>query len=396
MTFSIYGIHLSFPAPTGPYSVGYTEFELINELQLEPFNFLKKSKRRLMIHIWYPSDISQSQSAHKLHNYLPKVICNLNISSHAIHKIQAFLLKKLTALHTHAYDNSPIAIPKVEWNPSRLYPILIFSHGAGGISFSNTALFEELASHGYVCFSLAHPYDSGFVIYPDGSCIIPLDRKLEMQQKIQEMQQSTTVQEMEEICLKYSKERNPLELWQHDTLCVLEKISAGLPPQIQDILDKKMDLNQIGLFGHSLGGIIALHMAFQDPRIKAGINIDGGSPDPELDFLKKSLEIPFMFFRSYSIGPNDYYYMNSRAPSYLVTIKGAYHMDFTDMTIFPKFLKNKIGLGSIAGERMLFLVNKYIVGFFDRHLKNIRNENTALLSTIPSPFPEVSFKSERT
>jgi hypothetical protein len=49
------------------------------------------------------------------------------------------------------------------WYPANgtgRYPLLVFSHGAFGVKSSNTSLFEELASHGYVVSSIDHPFHS--------------------------------------------------------------------------------------------------------------------------------------------------------------------------------------------------------------------------------------------
>ncbi|NRA59767.1 MAG: hypothetical protein HRU25_02420 [Psychrobium sp.] len=38
------------------------------------------------------------------------------------------------------------------------FPVLIFNHGLYLVAEQNTILMEHLASHGYVIFSIAHPY----------------------------------------------------------------------------------------------------------------------------------------------------------------------------------------------------------------------------------------------
>ena len=51
------------------------------------------------------------------------------------------------------------------------YPVLIFSHGWGEHYSQNTILMEELASHGYIVFSIAHHYECKFTSFPDGRLI---------------------------------------------------------------------------------------------------------------------------------------------------------------------------------------------------------------------------------
>jgi len=46
-----------------------------------------------------------------------------------------------------------------------------FSPGWGEHFSQNTVLMEELASHGYIVFSIAHHYEAKFSFYPDGHFI---------------------------------------------------------------------------------------------------------------------------------------------------------------------------------------------------------------------------------
>jgi pimeloyl-ACP methyl ester carboxylesterase len=43
-------------------------------------------------------------------------------------------------------------------------------------------------------------------------------------------------------------------------------------------LRASLDLNRIGIFGHSLGGAIAANAMANDRRFDAGLNLDGGVP----------------------------------------------------------------------------------------------------------------------
>ena len=52
------------------------------------------------------------------------------------------------------------------------YPVLIFSHGYEiGFFAQNTVQMEELASHGYVVFSVGHAYESSIVFDGEGNSI---------------------------------------------------------------------------------------------------------------------------------------------------------------------------------------------------------------------------------
>ena len=45
-------------------------------------------------------------------------------------------------------------------------PLLIFSHGFGESSLTDTAQLEDLASHGYVVAAIEHPHDAYAVWFP--------------------------------------------------------------------------------------------------------------------------------------------------------------------------------------------------------------------------------------
>lgn len=48
------------------------------------------------------------------------------------------------------------------------FPVVLFSHGNVSTRVQNTALLEELASHGFVCVACDHPHDAAIVNFPDG------------------------------------------------------------------------------------------------------------------------------------------------------------------------------------------------------------------------------------
>ena len=54
------------------------------------------------------------------------------------------------------------------------FPILIFSHGHGGLRTQNTNQVEELVSHGYIVIAVDHTFDAGFVEFPNGEVFYSL------------------------------------------------------------------------------------------------------------------------------------------------------------------------------------------------------------------------------
>ena len=73
------------------------------------------------------------------------------------------LLTYLKHAPTNAYEDAPLLAGAKE------LPTLFYSHGYGSFLSQNSALMEDLASHGYVVYSVQHTYDSSATVFPDGS-----------------------------------------------------------------------------------------------------------------------------------------------------------------------------------------------------------------------------------
>jgi pimeloyl-ACP methyl ester carboxylesterase len=72
----------------------------------------------------------------------------------------------------------------------------------------------------------------------------------------------------------------------------LEKLNASDPT---GRFTARLDLNELGVFGHSLGGATALQFCHDDPRCKAGVDIDGA---PLGSALTDGVKQQFLFLLS--------------------------------------------------------------------------------------------------
>ena len=57
----------------------------------------------------------------------------------------------------------------------------------------------------------------------------------------------------------------------------------------------RLDMQRVGVFGHSLGGATALQFCHDDSRCKAGIDVDGA---PLGNVIAEGVTQPFMFLLS--------------------------------------------------------------------------------------------------
>ncbi len=161
-----------------------------------------------------------------------------------------------------------------------------------------------------------------------------------------------------------------------DVRFVLDQLEA-LAAAGEHPLAGRLDLERVGILGHSLGGITAAQACAADARLRACLNLDGvqaGGPfgaeaEPALPAQ------PFMFItKEAGLNPRGEALWGQLAgPAYLHVVAGAAHDDFTDgpaltPTLWP---------GPGAAERVLAEVRGYTAAFMD---SSLRGEPSALLA----------------
>ena len=85
-----------------------------------------------------------------------------------------------------------------------------------------------------------------------------------------------------------------IETWVSDVQFVLNQITKNHKIH-QSQFYSKLDLDHIGMFGHSLGGSTAIQCCRRDERLRAGCSLDGYLRGPE---FAKTFKKPFMFMRA--------------------------------------------------------------------------------------------------
>jgi predicted dienelactone hydrolase len=190
-------------------------------------------------------------------------------------------------------------------------------------------------------------------------------------------------------------------MWTDDTKFVvsqLERLNAARP---SGKFTGRLDMQRLGMFGHSFGGATALQFCHDDPRCKAGIDIDGA---PFGSVVREGLKQPFMFILSdHSREQSDpasrqihanFESIYDRLPSgrLFITIRGANHFSFSDQILlknhFVMRLQRIFGLLGLDGRRGLAITTEYVHTFFDVYLKDAP---AALLNKLSQHYPEVQF-----
>jgi predicted dienelactone hydrolase len=356
-----------FPAPSGPYQVGTRDLYFTDTSRPEELTPEADDKREFMVRAWYPAE---PDSAAQPQPYWPDAD-KTGPPVLSFFGLPSFGLNHLALVKTHSYLNAPLS------DASEQFPVLVFSHGYGLSDFSmNLTQMEELASHGYIVFSINHTYEAWGTVFPDGR-VAPLDKRA--------------------FDTLYGPEKLDLErrfiTWVADTEFVLDQLDR-MNEDINDPFSGRLDLNHLGVFGMSFGGATAMEVCFMDSRCKAGANMDG-SRFGEVGSSANLLKTPFMFFYSeHNAGMNDYLYEAVQNRAYRVTVRGATHGNYTDMGLWTPLSRYaavlvRYPIGGIDQRRMTQIENAYLLAFFDKHLKG---EAAPLLDGPSSAFPEVDFQ----
>lgn len=381
----------TLPKPTGPYQVGRTHLNFIDEDRLDPFPLAGGKKRDIPILIWYPIDDPGDTPPLKL-------LKHRDLESLKKLSIYKLIPKGICDIGTNSYENMPISSKNTK------FPLLIFNYGFTSLLEQSTILMEHLTSYGYIVVSVGHPYD-GVASYPDGRSI-PMDvefvkkynKKMRKEKKnfkyhLKQLQkEDLTVDEMKKFTENYlmiSEIMNDkVEIWVDDVIFITNVLESMNKGTIKSQFEQKIALEKgIGLFGHSYGGVTSILSCCLDDRFKCGINMDGGM----YGGLKQKFKYfkPSFFMDSDTFpGMNKYFYNINENDTYHIIIKDSKHLDYSDYTYLLKNWFTKLLMfGKIDGNLMINIVNNYVQSFFDKYIKGI---DTTLLEN--NPYSQVIFE----
>lgn len=358
-----------FPKLKGEYGVGVTGRHIIDQNRKESHN--PDLQRELMVQFWYPSQVDKNSLTIYRKDEIEETKAGLKHAGYPEKDVE-----NLDKIYSHAISNAPVN------KQNAPYPIILISHGYLGCGPQvYTAFCEELASHGYIVASIAHTYFAPSVKFPDGRDI------------------RTALE-------KYTQKKIPaqdLNFWVEDVKCVLDSL-AEINKNKNDQFYQNFDMSKVGMIGHSFGGVTAFELCLNDPRVKAGINLDGFiAGDTQANDLKK----PFLFMLAQgSIDHGESMTDEEVVQRYgvdieqqrenrknfekisknlketdlikRVIIKDIQHMGFSDNLILkelPLYKNNKnlcdldAIVGVAEGYKTINLINEHIVNFFSKYLK---------------------------
>ncbi|WP_436760511.1 alpha/beta hydrolase family protein [Streptosporangium sp. V21-05] len=339
---------ITLPAPTGPDPVGTTVLHLTDTSRPDPWN-PDADARQLKVTLWYPTKQREGDRA-------PYMTAE-----------EAKLLLKDSGISTAPYDTLSRTRTNAiqDADPSgRELPLVVLSPGFTKPMSTLTSLAEDLASRGYVVAGIDHTHESYATTLSDG--------------RIAE-------------CLACDSDTDPgfgaglVQGRAADVSFVLDQLTSEWKRSYL------IDRERIAMVGQSIGGAAALATMVKDPRIRAGIDMDGTG---YARIPKSGLPRPFMFLGSREHVPGGRDTSWDRDWKLLtgwkrwLVLTDAEHQSFTDIPLLADVLGIEPLPGMLPAARGAELTRTYVAAFLDRHLKS----RPQPLLEGPSPrYPEARF-----
>ena len=339
------------PVPTGPYAIGRTTYFWSDPVRVDPMAPQAGTKRELAAWIWYPAERKPGLQTEE---YMPAPLRKAMEAGWFI----TLMNRDSSRVRAHSVRDAAVSTEQ------RQYPVVMMRPGLAALTTNYTSLAEDLASHGYVVVGFDAPYRSIAVVFPDGRVIKRASQNnLDLVGGAQEKPLANML----------------LEDWTADTGFALDKLEQLNASDPSGRFQGRLDMQRVGMFGHSLGGATALQFCHDDSRCKAGIDIDGL---PLGSVIADGVMQPFMFLLSDHSGEpeaekrqvmGDMRSIYERLPAdrrIMITIRWANHYGFSDDK------KNQVAMGLMRtlgrmmdGRRQIAITEHYISTFFDVYLK---------------------------
>ncbi|MEV4083532.1 alpha/beta hydrolase [Nonomuraea fuscirosea] len=321
---------LALPAPTGKRPVGTTGLHLVDKSRPDPWNPEAK-ERELLVSLWYPAKKATGRRA----PYMTAAESQAVLKDYPVTEKDA-----LARVRTHArVDARPVGGRR---------PLVVMSPGFSFPRATLTSLAEDFASRGYLVAAIEHTYESVGTTFPDGrttSCL---------------------------ACVKGQDNGKVAASRVKDVRFVLDRLIDGR-------WGRAIDRSKIAMVGHSIGGYATAQTMLTEPRIKAGVNLDGSFE------LTEPIKRPFMLVGTASRHtPEDEKWRQAWARftgwKRWITVRGTDHSAFVDYAV----LRPALGLPAqeLDGARALEITRAHLAGFLDLQLRGKR--------TPVKKYPEVT------
>lgn len=311
--------------------------------------------------VWYPSVVTDTTTSTS--EYIPKI----NPVYHNLNKWNAGDYRTFAGIRTKSIlDNSisPIA---------ELYPVLFFSPSLGGNTSYYTYFAETLAEKGYIVVGVNHQYESEFVLDENENIYV---HSSVFHDSIEALKIPEDITADQFRALKSER----MKVMAEDIIFCIDQLTL----RNQADFDNRLDIGDIGAWGHSIGGGAAIYASILDERISAVIDLDG---TPPVQALENGIKVPFMFIEDLTDYKNHEGYaiqykrradfcQKNEKESYRVIMEGIDHNSYLDIAYQTSTDENLKEFEKAKLDRFL----SYMVPFFDSKLNGTTLDIQPLLS----------------
>ncbi len=332
---------INLPPPDGSYPIG-TRTDVFRDA---------RRGRDLLVTFWYPASAKPSILA----PYMDKKTADALAEEW---KLQPDFQR---LVHTHAGESAPIA----ETGP---FPVVLLEHGSSLVPAIYTVLAEGLASTGFIVVGTNHPPDSLISVFPGG-------REL----KFTPYWPAEADRRTQGIAIgKFAEDVLLADV--RFVLDELERLNSR-----DRFWRRRLDLSKVGIVGHSMGGTTAALATQEEPRILAGVNLDGSTyPGMNADVRPIPVHKPFLFLATDEHASSEtgaHEYIGSKSNTYYVVVREADHMSFTDAGLISnKFARDAKPDDTVFERSVLIaeLTRSFVEEFLDKYLKGAYAPNLDL------------------
>ena len=328
----------ALPEPSGPHRVGSEIFRWTDGQRPETLTANAADKRQVIAQAWYPTEASAGAAVpyFEAQGRLPGSIAGMPI----------FMFHSFSGVQTHATAGDPVSSAQRSW------PILFFSPGLSIPREMYTALCVDLASRGYVVVALSVPYESAVSVLAG--------REVVGQTTHPDVMGSPPHPALERL----------IAIRTADASFALGQLGRLAQVNPDSPLAGHLDMQHVGVAGHSLGGATAVQLMASDRRFKVGVDLDGKLFGTE---PASHLDRPFLWIQSADAPSAEYLQGRDllldglRDGGALVTVRGSTHMSFSDgpsyLTARGRSLAGGSAFGSISVADMTAITGDTIAAF---------------------------------
>lgn len=336
----------SLPSPGGPYAVGTTTIVAVDDTRIELYGPEPGGPRSLPIHIWYPAEPSDESAPGWLTGDVAAAVSGA-------YRLPGFFLDHLQLAATHAVRDAPFV------SGDQQFPVIVYSHGWGGFGRISPDQPERLASHGYVVIAPDHTFGALVAEFPGG--LVGIDQTaLPDEEEVGEAEYQIAAAQL-------------VATFAADIQFVFDLITNHQTLRMGD----GVDIDRIGVYGHSTGGGAAVAACHFDERCDAVLGLDPWVIPVDPVVIGVGMSQPLLAIRSDGwVGEeNDAVLYDlhdaSDADSTILALRGANHYDFVALSQISPLGRYLGFTGSIPAPIAREAVGGTLVAFFDRHLKDV-------------------------